>query len=140
MRDRGVVTRSVAAAGLAALLLTGCDVITGDENYTPPSEPMTSSSMPSASTLPSGPVITPPSTSFSPAPQEFDHAAMQDSVHKVLTEYHRIEGLQRVACPRHRLVQKNTTFHCTATIKGTKKKVPIKVTTDQGDYKVGYPK
>lgn len=139
MRDRGVVTRSVAAAGLAALLLTGCDVITGDENYTPPPEPSTSSSIPSASTAPSGSVIA-PSTSFSPAPQEFDHAAMQDAVHKVLTEYHRIEGLQRVACPRHRPVQKGTTFNCTATIKGKKKKVPIKVTTDQGDYKVGYPK
>lgn len=132
MRDRAVT--GVAVLALAALI-AGCETEQGED---PRTDPSTSASHPSmSSSVP--PAIT-PTTTLTPAPQQFDHAAMQDAVHKVLTEYHRVEGLGKVICPPNRPVKKGTTFTCTASIDGTEKKVPIKVTTDDGDYKVGAPK
>lgn len=134
MRVRGLVTSGVAAAlAAAAVLLTGCEQTGGDD---PRQDPPTSA--PSSSSA--APTVPTPTTTYSPAPRVFDHAAVQDAVHKVLTEYHQVEKLGVVSCPRDRLVKKGTRFNCTATIDGEKKKVPISVTSDDGNYKVGAPK
>lgn len=117
----------------AAIAVAGCDAQPGEDPRT--NEPSPSSTV---SSMPTAPVAT--TTSLTPAPQQFDNAAMQDAVHKVLTEYHRVEGLGTVICPPKRPVEKGTSFTCTATIDGKEKKVPIKVTSDDGDYKVGHPR
>lgn len=122
-------------AGVAtAIAMVGCDAQPDEDPRTNEPSPTSSvSSVPPASV----PTTT---TSLTPAPQQFDNAAMQDAVHKLLIEYHRVEGLDRVICPPKRPVEKGTSFACTATIDGKEKKVPIKVTSDDGDYKVGHPR
>lgn len=138
MRDRGAVTRGVAAALAAAavFLVAGCELLQGKDPEEGSASPVPSSSLGPSSTFPS-PTTT---TTYEPAPRIFDHAAVQDAVHKVLAEYHQVADLGVVTCPRKVEVRKGAKFHCTATIDGEKKKVPITVTSDEGNYKVGAPK
>lgn len=138
MRDRGpVIWGAAAALSATALLLAGCDLIQGKEPaQTVPPSPSFSASVP----VSSAPTIPTTTTTYQPAPKVFDHAAVQDAVHKVLTEYHQVKDLGVVVCPRKVLVEKGKKFNCTATIDGEKKKVPITVTTDEGKYEVGAPK
>lgn len=137
MRDPGRAVPALAAATFVTLLLAGCEGQPGEPDPTP-----TTSSTTSVApwTPPSSSASSAPATSMTPLPQEFDHAAMQDSVHQVLSESYRIEKLELVICPPHKPVQKGVEFSCTATIDGKKKKVPIRVTSDDGDYKVDYPR
>ncbi|MGH3432291.1 MAG: DUF4333 domain-containing protein [Thermocrispum sp.] len=133
------VGRGLAVMASAVALTAGCENQPGEDPRGGDPSP-TSASSSVAPPASSGPVAPTPTTSFKPAPQQFDHAAMQDSVHQVLTEYHQVEDLGTVVCPPRKPVKKGTSFVCTATIGGEEKKVPIKVTSDDGDYKVGAPR
>lgn len=123
---------SVAAAlcGTVALCASGCDTGAG--------------TMPASSVLPSpAPIPTTTTTTsappLTPLPRTFDETAVQDAVHKVLTESYQIEGLGVVTCPAHQRVKAGTRFFCTTTVDGERKKIPIKVRTDEGRYSVGLP-
>lgn|GEM_PF-4397433 len=130
----GVTCGAGLAVLVAATLAAGCEQ-RQDPGSHPDPAPQPSASPPSTS----NPEPPAPVTSYEPAPREFDHAAMQDAVHQILTEYHQIEDLGTVICPPGKPVEVGLKFHCTATISGEKKQVPITVTSDEGDYRVGAP-
>lgn len=118
---------TLLVAGACALMLAaGCDAPDEDPRSTPTATP-TSSAAPQST------------SSQAPAPDEFDHAAVQDAVHKVLTANYKLENVRIVICPAKQLVKAGTKFHCTATIDGERRKILIKVTSDEGDYSVGRP-
>jgi len=131
----------ICGAGLAmvaALLAAGCEQQQQDPGAeSDPAPPTSTSASPSSAMSPAPPT---PTTSFEPAPRQFDHAAMQDAVHQILTEYHQVENLGTVICPPRKPVEEGVKFSCTATIDGEQKKVPITVTSDDGDYRVGAPR
>jgi hypothetical protein len=64
---------------------------------------------------------------------------MQDDVHSILIEEYEIDNLGVVECPEDKPVEEGLEFDCTAAIDGEKKKVPIEVTSDEGDYTVKRP-
>lgn len=74
-----------------------------------------------------------------PKPPRFDHTDVQDAVYTMLARHYQIEDVQLVICPPNRPVVRGTTFRCTAKIAGEKTSVPIRVTSDEGDYVVGRP-
>ncbi|MGH3518690.1 MAG: DUF4333 domain-containing protein [Haloechinothrix sp.] len=126
------VAAAVSGIGMAALLVAGCQAGNGTSPSTTPS--------PSAAPVPTTTTTTAtPTTTLTPLPRTFDEGAVQDAVHKVLTESYQIEDLGMVICPAHQRVKAGTTFDCTATIDGQEKRVPIRVTSEKGRYSVGYP-
>lgn len=126
---RGMTLLVVGACALS--LAAGCDALNEDRGSTP-TVPPTSSTAPQSTTSQS-------TTSQTPEPDKFDHAAVQDAVHKVLTANYGLQNVRVVICPANQLVRAGTKFRCTATIDGERKKIPIKVTSDDGDYTVGHP-
>ena len=68
-----------------------------------------------------------------------DPAAVQTGVQKVLTNDYGLTGVDRVICGDGNRVTAGTTFECRATVDGAQVTVPIRVTTDAGDYEVGRP-
>ncbi|MHA6794665.1 DUF4333 domain-containing protein [Pseudonocardia bannensis] len=66
----------------------------------------------------------------------FDQAALQSGVELILTrDYgHEVSG---VSCAANIEVATGTTFTCDATVDGERLKVPVRVTSDGGDYEVG---
>ena len=68
-----------------------------------------------------------------------DPAAVQTGVQKVLTNDYGLTGVDRVICGDGNRVSAGTTFECRATVAGEQVTVPIRVTTDAGDYEVGRP-
>jgi hypothetical protein len=68
-----------------------------------------------------------------------DPAAVQTGVQKVLTNDYGLTGVDRVICGDGNRVVAGTTFDCRATVDGKQVTVPIRVTTDAGDYEVGRP-
>jgi hypothetical protein len=69
----------------------------------------------------------------------FDAQAMQDGVSRVLTEEYGITGLGPVTCGEGIEVAEGATFDCAITVDGAPARVPIRVTSDGGDYEVGRP-
>lgn len=139
---RGVPTAPSLASLLAvvvAALSTACDAQVPVSPATPSLSP-TLTSTASLGTVP-GTAVAPPGRgrATSRKPPRFDHTEVQDAVYSVLARHYRIENVQLVICPPNRPVVGGTTFRCTATIAGEKKSVPIRVTSDKGDYEVGRP-
>ncbi|MDV6014001.1 DUF4333 domain-containing protein [Haloechinothrix sp. LS1_15] len=119
----------VGLALIAVAALAGCegmDLAPDDGAEVRPSPPPEQPEVPEA-------------TSPSPLPRVFDDAAMQDEVHRVLTEHFDVAGLDVVTCPPEQPVSEGITFTCTATIDGEEHDVPITVTDDDGAYTVGEP-
>lgn len=139
---RGVPTLPSLASLLAvvvAALSTACDpqvpVSPGTQSPSP-----TLTSTPNLGTVPGTEIRLPErGGATSRKPPRFDHTDVQDAVYSVLARHYRIENVQLVICPPNRPVVRGTTFRCTATIAGEKKSVPIRVTSDKGDYEVGRP-
>lgn len=127
---------ALAASGLAAALLVGCGAPAEPSPRTATTTTTAEKGTASESTTPAPSTTTTIST---PLPQVFDHAAVQDSVYKLLTETYGLEGVGVVICPPDKPVEEDTKFRCTARIDGDKKKVVITVTSDKGDYTVSYP-
>jgi hypothetical protein len=69
----------------------------------------------------------------------FDNKAVQAGVSKILTENYKIQGVANVSCPAGQEVKDGNTFDCTATVAGKQQRVPIKVTSADGQYEVGTP-
>ena len=61
------------------------------------------------------------------------------AVQKVLTNDYGLTGIEQVTCGDGNKVSAGTTFECRATVAGEPVAVPIRVTTDAGDYEVGRP-
>lgn len=119
---------TLLVAGACALMLAaGCDAPDEDPRST-------SSATPASSAAPWS------TSSQAPEPDEFDHAAVQDAVYEVLTADYELENVRVVICPPHQLVKADTKFNCTATIDGERRKILIKVTSDEGEYTVGRPR
>jgi hypothetical protein len=69
----------------------------------------------------------------------FDNAAVQTGVQKILTDSYGAKNVTGVVCPAGVKVASGASFTCTASVDGDKVTVPIKVTSDSGDYEVGRP-
>ncbi|MCY7343194.1 MAG: DUF4333 domain-containing protein [Pseudonocardia sp.] len=69
----------------------------------------------------------------------FDAAAVQDGVRRVLTDDYRIDGVASVTCGDAIQVTSGKSFDCQATIDGEQVPVPVRITTDSGNYEVGRP-
>jgi Domain of unknown function (DUF4333) len=68
-----------------------------------------------------------------------DPAAVQTGVQKVLTNDYGMTGVDRVICGEGNKVVPNATFDCRASVGGEQVTVPIRITSDAGDYEVGRP-
>ncbi|WP_214405066.1 DUF4333 domain-containing protein [Pseudonocardia lacus] len=68
----------------------------------------------------------------------FDTQAVQAGVQKVLTDEYGLT-VESVTCGQNIRVDNGATFECDATIDGQPQKVPVKVTSADGDYEVGRP-
>ncbi|MCO1656084.1 DUF4333 domain-containing protein [Pseudonocardia humida] len=68
----------------------------------------------------------------------FDTGAVQAGVQKVLTDEYGL-AVESVTCGQDIRVDNGATFECDATIDGQPRKVPVKVTSAEGDYEVGRP-
>ncbi len=68
-----------------------------------------------------------------------DPTAVQTGVQKVLTNDYGLTGVDRVICSDGNRVVTGTAFECRATVNGEQVTVPIRVTSDAGDYEVGRP-
>ncbi|GGM71545.1 hypothetical protein GCM10012275_47510 [Longimycelium tulufanense] len=69
----------------------------------------------------------------------FDEAAVQNGVHKILTEHYNLTRVENVSCPADQPVKTGTTFTCELTVDGKPKKVTITVKSDSGEYEVPQP-
>jgi hypothetical protein len=67
-----------------------------------------------------------------------DTAAVQDGVRQVLSQDYGLE-VQSVTCPDGTEVATDATFQCTAVIDGEEVAVPIRITSEDGNYEVGRP-
>ena len=67
-----------------------------------------------------------------------DTAAVQDGVRQVLSQDYGLE-VQSVTCPDGTAVATDATFECTAVIDGEQVAVPIRITSEDGNYEVGRP-
>ncbi len=67
-----------------------------------------------------------------------DTAAVQDGVRQVLSQDYGLE-VQSVTCPDGTEVATDVTFQCTAVIDGEEVAVPIRITSEDGNYEVGRP-
>jgi hypothetical protein len=67
-----------------------------------------------------------------------DAAAVQSGVQQVLTQDYDLE-VQSVTCPDGTEVATDATFECTAVIDGEQVAVPIRITSEDGNYEVGRP-
>lgn len=131
-RDRGRIGIGGVLVAATALIATACQQ--GPE-FRPATTTTTSSvTVPSTTTT-----TTAPQPTLTPLPRTFDEAAVQDAVHKVLTESYQVRELGMVICPSGKRVRAGTSFHCTTTVAGEPKKVLIKVVNDEGRYTVGMP-
>ncbi|MPZ00230.1 MAG: DUF4333 domain-containing protein [Actinophytocola sp.] len=142
-RRRGIPTVSSLAAVLT--MVVGASTACDPREPAPPAPssppPTTTPETPSPSLGTVSGTAPPPARSRStPKPLTFDHTDVQDAVYSMLARHYRINDVQLVICPPNRPVVRGTTFRCTATIAGGKTSVPIKVTSDNGDYVVGRPK
>jgi hypothetical protein len=68
-----------------------------------------------------------------------DPAAVQTGVQKVLTNDYEITGVGTVTCPDKQRVVPGGTFQCQAVVNGKPVTVPVRVTSDTGDYEVSRP-
>lgn len=68
-----------------------------------------------------------------------DATAVQTGVQKVLTNDYGLTGVEQVTCGAGNRVTTGTTFTCQAIVNGQQYTVPVRVTTDAGDYEVGRP-
>lgn len=123
---------AAALCGVIVLSAGGCDTGAGTTSSTSVSP----SPAPVPSTTTTTSTSAPPLT---PLPRTFDETAVQDAVHKVLTESYQIKNLGVVMCPAHQKVEEGARFFCTTTVDGERKKIPIKVINDDGRYSVGMP-
>lgn len=135
MSDARASRATLLVLAAATMVLAGCD---GGADPASTSTTTTTTSTSSSEATTSSTTTT--TTTYSPAPQVFDNAAMQDSVHQILTESYRVKKLGVVTCPPDRLVRKGLKFSCTAIIDGNPHKVPITVTSNDGAYDVGLPR
>jgi hypothetical protein len=72
----------------------------------------------------------------------FDQAALQSGVQRVLTDDYRYAGVGEVRCGTAGEVLEVRTgaqFTCSATIDGAPATIPVRVTSDTGDYEVSRP-
>jgi hypothetical protein len=69
----------------------------------------------------------------------FDRGAVEQGVAQVLTQDYGIANVGGVACAEGIAVRAGSSFECDATIDGQPVRVPIQITTDQGNYEVGRP-
>ncbi len=69
----------------------------------------------------------------------FDTAAVQTGVQKTLTDSYGIQGVTGVTCGQNIAVTAGNTFTCDATIAGKPARIPVKITSNAGDYEVGRP-
>lgn len=69
----------------------------------------------------------------------FDSSAMETGIEGILIDQYRIAGVTGVSCPGGQKVEVGNTFDCTATIGSEQKSIPIKVTSEDGNYEVGKP-
>jgi hypothetical protein len=69
----------------------------------------------------------------------FDAGALQSGVQRVLTDDYGIEGVTGVTCGEDIQVTAGATFQCQATVDGETLDVPVRVTSDDGNYEVGRP-
>ncbi len=69
----------------------------------------------------------------------FDASAVQGGVQKVLTTDYGISGVTAVTCGEGIEVTSGASFDCQATVDGQSVRVPIRVTSNSGDYEVGRP-
>ena len=67
-----------------------------------------------------------------------DVGAVQTGVQQVLTQDYGLK-VQSVTCPDGQQVLPNATFECTAVVDGDQVTVPIKITSEDGNYEVGRP-
>ena len=67
-----------------------------------------------------------------------DAAAVQDGVRQVLTQDYGLE-VESVTCPEGTEVVTDATFECTAVVDGEQVAVPIRITSNDGNYEVGRP-
>jgi hypothetical protein len=69
----------------------------------------------------------------------FDSAAVEQGVARVLTQDFGISGVGEVSCGEAIPVKADSSFDCDATIDGQKVRVPVHVTSNEGNYEVGRP-
>ncbi|HEX7659807.1 MAG TPA: DUF4333 domain-containing protein [Pseudonocardiaceae bacterium] len=71
----------------------------------------------------------------------FDSSAMDAGVAGILRTDYGYSDIQAsdVSCPANQAVRQGSTFSCTASINGSTKLIPIKVTSDDGNYEVYRP-
>jgi len=69
----------------------------------------------------------------------FDTAAVQAGVQKVLTDSYGVRGVTAVTCERNIAVTEGAAFTCDATINGQPAKIPVRITSSDGNYEVGRP-
>jgi hypothetical protein len=68
-----------------------------------------------------------------------DPTAVQTGVQKVLTNDYGLTGVDQVRCSQGNRVVVDAKFECQATVAGGQVTVPIRITSDSGDYEVGRP-
>lgn len=69
----------------------------------------------------------------------FDTAAVQTGVQKILTDSYGVKDVTAVTCGRNIAVTAGNTFTCDATIAGKPARVPVRITSNDGNYEVGRP-
>jgi hypothetical protein len=69
----------------------------------------------------------------------FDTAAVQTGVQKILTDSYGVKDVTTVTCGQNITVTAGNTFTCDATIAGKPARIPVKITSNAGDYEVGRP-
>jgi hypothetical protein len=69
----------------------------------------------------------------------FDTAAVQAGVQKILTDSYDIRDVSAVTCGEKIAVTAGDTFTCDATIAGSPARIPVRITSADGDYEVGRP-
>ena len=70
---------------------------------------------------------------------EFDTAAVQTGVQKILTDSYGVQHVTAVTCGQHIAVTAGNTFTCDATIAGEPARIPVRITSNDGHYEVGRP-
>lgn len=69
----------------------------------------------------------------------FDTAAVQSSVQRVLSNDYGIADVSAVSCDSGVKVDNGKSFECRATVAGEQVVVPIRITSNSGNYEVGRP-